>query len=52
MRRYLVKDMDDDSGAKKLMKLDAAGDVLKDEDDSALKKAIKLKVMDEATKKD
>ena len=37
---------------KKLIKLDAAGDVLKNKDDSILKKAIKLKVMDEVTKED
>jgi hypothetical protein len=48
----VVKNMDDDSGLKKLIKLDAAGDVLKDEDDSGLNKLIKLKIMDEATKED
>ena len=48
----VVKEMDDDSVLKKAVKLDAAGDTLKDDDDSLLKKAAKLKVMDEATKED
>ena len=52
MEAAVVKEMDDDSGAKKLIKLDAARDTLKDDDDSGLKKAAKLKVMDEATKED
>ena len=47
----IVKEMNDDSGAKKLIKLKAAGDIVTDEGDSVLKKAIRLKVMDEATEK-
>ena len=48
----IVKEMDDDSGAKKLIKLNAAGKTLKNEDDSLLKKAIKLKMTDEILEKD
>ena len=42
-------EMDSDSTLKKAVRLDATGDVLKDDDASGAEKAIKLKVLDEAS---